>query len=109
MSIHTAESITSEQVRATLRQTIGKTTSANKGKSDVSILMMCCQECIIIIRIVIITRQMLQHRGGEPSTNYSEFEIHACLFFRNLSKVIKGLSGFSQWQKSSIGDISHIT
>ena len=40
-----------------------------------------------------ITRQMLQHRGGEPSTNYSEFEIHACLFFRNLSKVIKGLSG----------------
>ena len=22
----------------------------------------------------IITRQMLQHRGGEPSTNYSEFE-----------------------------------
>ena len=40
-----------------------------------------------------VTRQMLQHRGGEPSTNYSEFEIHACLFFRNLSKVIKGLSG----------------
>ena len=63
--------MTSEQVRATLRQTIGKTTSANKGqfsyhmhksitaiavlhKSDVSILMMCHQECIIIIRIVII-------------------------------------------------------
>ena len=41
----------------------------------------------------LVTRQMLQHRGGEPSTNYSEFEIHACLFFRNLSKVIKGLSG----------------
>ena len=39
------------------------------------------------------TRQMLQHRGGEPSMNYSEFEIHACLFFRNLSKVIKGLTG----------------
>ena len=51
-----------------------------------------------------MTRQMLQHRGGKPSTNYSEFEMHACMFV--LQKVIKQLinwlSGFgfnnSQWQ-----------